>query len=66
MFPLQVDPHWYEDYWYGDRTPPRRRTAFRGLARFTLLVVLLAGGSAVLGSVHVQHDAPGYQDWEIE
>jgi hypothetical protein len=66
MFPLLVDPSWYENHWYGDRTPPRRRAVSRGLARFALLVVLLAGGGAVLSSVHVQRDAPGYQDWEME
>jgi hypothetical protein len=66
MFPLQVDPNWYENHWYGSRSPPRRRKVSRGVARFALLVVLLAGGGAVLGSVHIQHDAPGYQDWEME
>jgi hypothetical protein len=66
MFPLLVDPGWYESYWYGDRPPPRRRSVSPGLARLALLVVLLAGSGLVMASVHVQHDAPGYQDWEME
>ena len=45
MFPLQVDPKWYENYWYSNRPRPRRRSFGGSLARFAMLVGLLAIGS---------------------
>ncbi len=40
MLPFNVDPSWYEGYWYGERPPRRRRPMLRTLLR-------LAAGFAV-------------------
>jgi hypothetical protein len=66
MFPFEVDPKWYENYWYSERPRPKRRTAARSLARLGVLVVLLAGSGVVLSHYHVHGPADGYQDWEQE
>jgi hypothetical protein len=66
MFPLDVDPGWYAEYWYGERPAAKRRAFSGSLARFAVLVVLLAGGGMVLSQLHAHGDASGYQDWEQE
>ena len=48
MFPFEVDPGWHENYWYSDRPRPQQRRAFSGnVARFAVLVLLLAGSGVV-------------------
>ena len=66
MFHLEVDPDWYEKYWFSDRPAPRRRPFAGSLTKFAMLVALLAGGGAVLGHYHASHGAAGFQDWEQE
>jgi hypothetical protein len=66
MFPLQVDPKWYENYWYSDRPRPRRRSFGGSVARFAMLVGLLAGGGLVLSHLHHQNNMDGYAPWEQE
>jgi hypothetical protein len=66
MFPLVVNPGWYDAYWFSDRPQPERRSLSGSLARFAVLVVLLAGSGLVLEHFHDQHAAGGYQDWEVE
>jgi hypothetical protein len=66
MFPLEVDPGWYGKYWLSERPQPQRRPFARHLARFAVVVVLLAGGGAVLSHFHSDHNGNGYQDWEQE
>ncbi len=50
--PFNVDPKWYENYWYSGRPRPKRRTLRRSLARFGALVALLAGSSVLLSQFH--------------
>lgn len=50
--PFNVDPKWYEHYWYSGRPRPKRRTFRRSLARFGALVALLAGSSVLLSQLH--------------
>ena len=50
--PFEVDPKWYEKYWYSERPRPKRRTFGRSLARFGVLVALLAGSSVLLSKFH--------------
>ena len=51
MFPpFNLDPGWFERYWYA--AEPKRRSLSRSLARFAVLVALLAGGGSVLSSHH--------------
>ena len=68
MFPpFEPDPGWFEQYWYTDRPEPKRRPFSRNLARFAVLVALLAGSALVLSSHHVQSDvSSGLQEWEQE
>ena len=67
MFPFEVDPGWYGNYWYSDRPRPQQRRAFSGnVARFAVLVLLLAGSGVVLSHVHDKANASVYQDWEEE
>jgi hypothetical protein len=64
MFPpFNPDPGWFERYWYADRPESKRRSLSRSLARFSVLVALLAGSGLVLSSHHFQKDL---QDWEQE
>ena len=57
MFPFDVDPNWYEEYWYSDRPQPRRRSFGGSLARFAVLVAFngftVAAGIASLGIVAI-------------
>jgi len=64
MFPLQVDPRWYEIYWYTDRPRPKRRAFSSSLARLAVLVALLSGSGAVLSHFHAQSSASTHQDRE--
>jgi hypothetical protein len=66
MFPVQVDPGWYDKYWLSEVPKPKRRPFGRHLARFAVLAALLAGGGVVLSEFHADHDGSGYQDWEQE
>jgi hypothetical protein len=66
MWPIQVDPSWYERFWLTDSPRPRRRPLGRHVARLAVAVALLAGGSAVLSYLDAHHDASGFQDWEQE
>jgi hypothetical protein len=66
MFPIDVDPGWYDKYWLSDPPKPKRRPFDRPLARFAVVAALLAGGGVVLSEFHVDHDGSGYQDWEQE
>jgi len=67
MFPLQVDPRWYEKYWLTDRPPRKRASLARGLTRVAVVVALFALGGAVLNHFAASHgDWSGYQDWEQE
>lgn len=50
--PFNIDPNWYEKYWFGERAPPKRRVFRRGIARFAVLVALLAGGGVLLSQLH--------------
>jgi hypothetical protein len=50
--PFNVDPKWYENYWYSVRPRPKRRTFRRSLARFGALVALLAGSSVLLSQLY--------------
>ena len=66
MFPNKVHPGWYDAYWYGERPRPRRRSFAGSLARFGVLIVLLAGGGVALSQLQAHKDASGAQDWEQE
>ena len=50
--PFNVDPEWYENYWFGARPRPKRRTFGRSMMRFTVLVALVAGGGVLLSQFH--------------
>jgi hypothetical protein len=66
MFPIEVHPGWYDAYWYSERQRPRRRSLAERLARFTVLIVLLAGGGVALGHSQAHRDVSGAHDWEQE
>jgi hypothetical protein len=66
MGPFEVDPSWYEKYWLSERPSPQHRSFGRHMARFAVMVVLLAGGGLVLSEFHAGHGGHGYQDWEQE
>ena len=64
MFPFQVDPAWYEEFWLTNR-PERRRSLSGNLARLAVVVALLAGGGVALSHINANQSS-GYQDWEQE
>jgi hypothetical protein len=66
MLPFEVDPGWYEKYWYSEQPEPKRRAFPDSLAPLAVLAVLLAGGGVVLTHVHDSGNASAYQDWEQE
>jgi hypothetical protein len=72
MLPHDVDPGWYDAYWWTDRPRKKRRSLAGSLARFAVLIVLLAGGGMALSYFHVHSAASaasaasGAQDWEQE
>ena len=64
MFPpFNPDAGRFERYWYADRPEPKRRSLSRSLARFAVLVALLAGNGLVLSNHHFQKDL---RNWEQE
>jgi hypothetical protein len=62
MFPFENAPGWYEAYWYGNRAHPKRMRPAHGLARFAVLIVLLAGSGMALSHFHARPDAFGAHD----
>ena len=46
MFPFRVDPAWYQEHWLTDR-PGRRARPVGNMARFAIVVALLAGSVAL-------------------
>jgi hypothetical protein len=66
MFPVEVDPAWYDKYWYSNRPRRQRRYLSGAMARFAVLVVLLAGSGVALSYFEAQSSAVGGQDWERE
>ena len=66
MFPLAIDPDWYEGYWLTDRPHPARRSFARGIAGIALLIGFLVGGNVLFSSLHNGQQASTYQDWEQE
>jgi len=46
--PFQVDPSWFEDYWY--RTQPRRQ--FAPGFRLAVWIMLVSCGSLLLSHLH--------------
>ena len=68
MFPpFPPDPPRSGHYWYLEQPDPKRRSFSRSLARFAVLVALLAGCGLLLSSHHVPRDvSSGLQDWEQE
>jgi hypothetical protein len=66
MLPHQVDPGWYDAYWWTDRPCPKRRSLTGSLVRFAALVFLLAGGGVVLSYFEAQSAPSSAQDWEQE
>jgi hypothetical protein len=66
MFPFEVNPEWYENYWLREQ-PRRYRPSLGGqLTGFAVVVALVVGGGALLSRYHVSQDDRGYQDWEQE
>jgi hypothetical protein len=59
MFHLEVDPDWYERFWYSNRPRPKRRPFASLVVRFALLVGLMGGGGAWLSLRHAQHAERG-------
>ena len=55
-----------QNYWYSNWPRPRRRSFGGSLARFAMLVGLLAGGGLVLSHLHHQNNMDGYAPWEQE
>ncbi len=53
-------------YWYSDRLRPKRGSQRGALARFAVLVVLLAGSGVALSYFEARSGAGGVQDWEQE
>jgi hypothetical protein len=66
MNPFEIDPGWYDRYWYSDRPQPKRRSFSGSAVRFAVLVLLLGGSGLALSNYHVQSGTPQYQDWEQE
>jgi hypothetical protein len=50
--PFNVDPNWYQNYWFGERPPAKRKVFRRSITRFAALVVLVAGGGVLLSQFH--------------
>jgi len=67
MAPFKIDHGWFDAYWYSDRPRPRRRSVPNSLARFAVVVVLLAGSGFALSHLQGHRDiSSGLQDWEQE
>lgn len=62
MHPLLVNPRWFQDYWYGERPVPRRRSLRGSLARFAICILVVVGGAAVLLERSGVHDASAQPD----
>ena len=48
MIPFNVDPSWYETYWYATDGRARSQSPSRLALRLATLVLLLSGGSLAL------------------
>jgi hypothetical protein len=66
MFPIKVDPRWYDTYWNSDRPQLKRRPLAGSVVRFAVLVGLLAGSGAALSYLQYHRAAGSAQDWEQE
>jgi hypothetical protein len=66
MFPVKVDPGWYDAYWNSDRPQPKRKSLAGGLVRFAVLVGLLASSGVALGWFELHGNAGRPQSWEQE
>jgi hypothetical protein len=66
MFPIKVDPRWYDTYWNSDRPQPKRRPLAGSVVRFALLIGMLAGGGAALSYLQSHSVAGSAHDWEQE
>jgi hypothetical protein len=47
MFRYEVDPTWYESFWYADRARSKHRSRVGRVARLATLVALLTGTFAL-------------------
>lgn len=65
MFPF-VDPGWYEKYWFSEPPQPRRSSLPRKLARFAVVVAVLAGGGVALSHFSANHDGSAFLNSEHE
>jgi hypothetical protein len=59
MLPFEINPGWYDTYWYSDRPRPKHRSFPGSVARFAMLVMLLAGSGVALSHLHGRSDASG-------
>jgi hypothetical protein len=48
MFPIKVDPKWYDNYWLSDQPRSKRRAFSKMAALLAAMVILLAGGGLKL------------------
>ena len=48
MEPFHVNEKWYDDYWYGERPAPKRRSFAKSFGRIAACLFLILGGAAVL------------------
>jgi hypothetical protein len=66
MYRFEVGPGGYDSFWCNARPRPKRRLLGAGLARFGVLVVLLAGSGLALSYFQAQGGAFGAHAWEQE
>ena len=66
MFPWNVDPSWYEKYWLSEAPQPKHRSFPQHVARFAVLVAVVAGGGALLSHFHATRDVNAYPSWQQE
>lgn len=49
---FEVNPGWYETFWYSERPNPKCRSFSHGLVGLAAIVVLLASSGVVLTYIH--------------